>query len=467
MQSKEIVLNIEALEFEGKGVAHFEGKVYFVAGGVPGDVVKCKIKKSRKSYAEAEIIEILRPSGKRIVPLCKHFGVCGGCRLQHIGYEDQLQYKQKAVEDALRHIGGLSEAKVLPIIGADNIFHYRNKMEFTFSDKKWLLEEDKLSETIFKDSFGLGLHIPNRYDKVLDIEKCWLQNEVFNRILNLTRDFVKEQKLSVYSNKTHEGYLRHLMIRTSAYSGEIMINLVTSTHNLEVMDRYTEHIIKNVPEVTTVVNNVTTRMSKVAIGEEEKVYYGNGYILEKLGKCLFKISANSFFQTNTEQAAKLYDLVKDYSNFKNTDVVYDLYCGTGSIAIYISDYVKEVIGIELVESAVNDARKNVELNNIKNCIFIQGDLKEILTSKDFKKSGIKPDIVILDPPRSGVHPTVLKVVSDVRPRIITYVSCNPTTLSRDLKILSQSEYQVLFIQPVDMFPQTYHIESIAVLESLK
>ncbi len=467
MELREIVLNIDSLEFEGKGVARHEGKVYFVEGGVPGDIVRCVVRKSKRNYSQAEIIEILKPSEKRIVPSCKHFGICGGCKLQHIDYEIQLQYKQKTVIDALKYIGKFSETKVLPIIGADEILHYRNKMEFTFSNKKWLTIEEFSKDESIKNSFGLGLHIPKRYDKVLDIEKCWLQNDKFNKILSLTKEFVKDNNLTIYSTKTHSGYLRHLMIRTSIYSNEIMINLVTSSHNAEIMEKYREFIVTNIPEVKTIVNNITSRKSMVAVGEEEKVYYGNGYILEKLGKYLFKISANSFFQTNTRQAEKLYEMVKEFSNLKKSDIVYDLYSGTGSIAIYISDCVKEVIGIELVESAVNDARKNVELNNIKNCIFIQGDLKKILTGKDFNESGIKPDIIILDPPRSGVHPVVLKVISKIKPKTITYVSCNPATLARDLKILSESEYQVLFVQPVDMFPQTYHIEAIAVLESLK
>lgn len=464
MQLDDIVLTVDSVEYGGKGVARKDGKVYFVNGGVTGDVVKCKIKKSKKSYSEVDIIEILKPSDKRVVPKCKYFSICGGCALQHISYKSQLEYKQQAIADALKHIGGFTETKILPIIGSDDIFYYRNKMEFTFSNKRWIIKDNYEDHNELTGEFGLGLHVPKRFDKVLDINTCLLQIETFDKILNLTRTFVSENSLSIYSTKTHTGYLRHLMLRRSVYSGEIMVNLVTSYSNKEFMKRYTDYVLKEIPEVTTVVNNITARKSMVAVGEEEEIYYGNGYILEKLGNYLFKISANSFFQTNTKQAEKLYNIVKEYSNFKPTDIVYDLYSGTGSIAIYISEDVRKIIGIELNESAVNDARKNVELNSIKNCIFVQGDLKEILSGKDFKASDLKPDVVILDPPRSGVHPNVLNVIAQIQPRTISYVSCNPTTMSRDLKILAGKEYEIVNIQPIDMFPQTYHLEAVAILE---
>lgn len=462
MTTTELILNIDSVEFGGKGVARHEGKVYFVNGGVEGDVAKCRIKKSKKSYAEAEIIEIIKPSPNRVLPKCKYFGICGGCTLQHISYQYQLEIKQNAVADALKHIGGLVEAKIFQIIGADDIFYYRNKMEFTFSNKEWIVKDGSEFNTNPK-YFALGLHVPKRFDKVLDIDTCLLQDDVFNKILNYTRTFVADNNLSVYSTKTHTGYLRHLMLRRSIYSGEVMLNLVTSYHNREVLERYTDYILKEIAEVTTIVNNVTARKSMVAVGEEEEIYFGNGYILEKLGNYLFKISANSFFQTNTKQAEKLYNVIKEYSELRPSDVVYDLYSGTGSIAIYVSENVHKVIGIELNESAVSDARKNVELNNIKNCIFLQGDLKEIIGSKDFKASDIKPDVIILDPPRSGVHPDVLKTILLLKPRTITYVSCNPATLSRDVKILTAENYEIKCVQPVDMFPLTYHIESVAIL----
>lgn len=464
MTTTELVLNIDSVEFGGRGVARHEGKVYFVNGGVEGDLVKCKVKKSKKSYSEAEIIDIIKPSPKRVIPKCKYFGVCGGCTLQHISYEYQLHIKQNAVADALKHIGGLADTKIFNILKADNIFNYRNKMEFTFSNKEWIIKNGSEINNKIPKSFALGLHVPRRFDKVLDIDDCLLQDHTFNKILNSTRTFVAENNLTVYSTKTHSGYLRHLMLRRSFYSGEIMVNLVTSYHNKEILQKYTNYILKEIPEVTTIVNNITARKSMVAVGDEEEIAYGNGYILEKLGKYLFKISANSFFQTNTKQAEKLYNIIRENAYFKPSDIVYDLYSGTGSIAIYVSEDVYKVIGIELNESAVNDARKNVELNNIKNCIFLQGDLKEIIESPDFEFSEIKPDVIILDPPRSGVHPDVLKTIIRLKPRTIIYVSCNPGTLSRDLKILTAGNYEIRCVQPIDMFPLTYHIESVAFLD---
>lgn len=466
MTTTELVLNIDSVEFGGKGVARHDGKVYFVNGGVEGDVVKCKVKKSKKSYSEAEIVEIIKPSEKRALPKCKYFGICGGCSLQHISYQYQLDIKQNAVADAIKHIGGIVEAKIFQIIKAENIYNYRNKMEFTFSDKEWIIKDTSEFKSKMPKDFALGLHVPKRFDKVLDIDVCLLQDDVFNRILNITKEFAVNNKLSVYSTKTHTGYLRHLVLRKSFYSGEIMVNLVTSYHNREILEKFADYVLQEIPEVTTIVNNITARKSMVATGDEEEIYYGSGYILEKLGNYLFKISANSFFQTNTKQAEKLYSFIREYSYFKPSDIVYDLYSGTGSIAIYVSESVCKVIGIELNESAVNDARKNVELNNVKNCIFIQGDLKEIIKSREFKVSEIKPDVIILDPPRSGVHPNVLKELIRLRPRTITYVSCNPGALSRDLKVLSTENYEIRCIQPIDMFPLTYHIESVAILDRI-
>lgn len=464
MDNKEVILKIESYAFEGKGVARFEGKVYFVNGAVPGDVVRCVVKKSKKNYSESDIIQILEPSIHRILPMCKYFGTCGGCNMQQINYSKQLEIKTKIVEDALIRIGGISDPNILPIIGSEKKYFYRNKLEFTFTPERWLTNDEISSCKEIKKSFGLGFHIPNRFEKVLDIEECWLQSEISNTILKLTRKFVQEKNLSIYSTKSHTGLLRHLVIRQSHYSSEVMVNLITSASDEYMMKSYTEYLLENVPEITTVVNNITTRKSMVATGEKELVYYGNGYIIERLGNYLFKISPNSFFQTNTLQAEKLYNIVKTEGNLSKNDIVYDLYSGTGSIAIFISDAVNKVIGIELNETAVNDAYKNVELNNIANCVFLQGDLKDILMSKDFENSKINPDLVIVDPPRGGMHPKVLETITSLLPNRLIYLSCNPVNLARDLNQLIKYNYQLMYVQPVDMFPQTYHVETVSFLE---
>ncbi len=465
MQEKNgIILKIDSLSSEGKGVARSEGKVFFVEGGIPGDVVRCVELKSKKKFSNVRVIEILEPSKHRTQPRCKYFGICGGCKLQSLDYKSQLEFKLKNVVDAFERIGGIKNPNVLPIIDSVDDYFYRNKMEFTFSNQKWLTKEEIDSGIEIKKTFGLGLHIPKIFDKVLDIEECWLQKEQTNRIINFTREFVRHNELTIYTTQTHEGYLRHLVIRTSEASGEIMVNLVTTYDKPAMMKKYSDLLTQNIPEVTTVVNNVTSRKSMVAVGETERVYHGCGFIYEKLGGYKFRISANSFFQTNTKQAERLYSVVKQYATLNGDEVVYDLYSGTGSIAIYISDSASEVIGFEVVESAIQDAKLNAEINQIHNCHFIQGDLKEKLTKEtEWLNHHPKPDVIILDPPRSGMHPKVATEIVLLKSKKIIYVSCNPTTQARDIKYLIENGYILEAIQPVDMFPQTFHIESVAVL----
>ncbi|MDI6802955.1 MAG: 23S rRNA (uracil(1939)-C(5))-methyltransferase RlmD [Bacteroidota bacterium] len=460
----EIILKIDSLSSEGKGVARSDGKVFFVAGGVPGDVVRCVEVRSKKTYSNVRVIEILEPSQYRVQPRCEYFGTCGGCKLQYLDYKSQLVFKYKNVVDAFERIGGIKNPNVLPVIGSGDDYFYRNKMEFTFSNQKWLTREEIDSGTEIEKTFGLGLHIPKVFDKVLDIDECWLQKEQTNKIINFTREFVRENALTIYTTNTHEGYLRHLVIRTSEATGEIMVNLVTTYDKPSIMKKYTELLTQNVHEVTTVVNNVTSRKSMVAVGETERVYYGGGFIYEKLGGYKFRISANSFFQTNSKQAERLYSVVKEYASLKGDEVVYDLYSGTGSIALYISDSASEVVGIEVVESAIQDAKLNAELNQINNCHFIQGDLKEKLTKEtEWLNHHSKPDVIILDPPRSGMHPKVVTEIAALKSKRIVYVSCNPTTQARDIKMLIELGYILEAIQPVDMFPQTFHIETVTSL----
>jgi 23S rRNA (uracil1939-C5)-methyltransferase len=463
-KGEEIILKIENLSGDGTTVARQDGMVFFVEDAVPGDVVRARIWKIKKKYAEARAVEIVTPSVYRVKPKCKHFGVCGGCKWQNLSYEAQLTFKRQLVVDAFVHIGGFENIAVRPVIGCDEPFFYRNKMEYTFSNHRWLTDGEMQKGEEVKREVALGLHVPQRYDKVLNITECWLQSELSAAILNMVREVCKVWDMSVYSTNTHEGYLRHLVIRDSKLTGEVMINLVTTDDWAEAMQNLTALLLKQFPEITTIVNNITARKSMVAFGETEKVYHGPGYITEKLGEHTFRISANSFFQTNTFQAEKLYDTTKQLANLNVGDVVYDLYSGTGTIAIYLSNAVERVVGIEINESAIVDAQRNAELNHASNCYFLQGDLKDRLTKdSDWLEEHPKPTVIGIDPPRSGMHPKVIKQIAKLSPERIVYVSCNPATQARDAKLLSESGYKLGIVQPVDMFPHTDHVEAVALL----
>ncbi|MDI6766229.1 MAG: 23S rRNA (uracil(1939)-C(5))-methyltransferase RlmD [Bacteroidota bacterium] len=457
----ELVLKPESLSGNGKTVAHYEGFVIFIENAIPGDTVRAKIWKITKRYAEARAVEILSPSPYRVISKCKHFGTCGGCSWQNLSYEAQLNFKQCLVRDAFTHIGGFPNPHVQPVIGCDYPYFYRNKMEFTFSNYRWLTSEEMKNDLEQEPEVALGLHVPQRFDKVLNIDECYLQSEISTAILNSVREIAKGWDLSVYSTKKHEGYLRHLIIRDGKKTGELMVNVVTTYEWQEVMQNLTKLLLKHFQEITTIVNNITTRKSLVAFGDSEKVYHGTGLITEKLGNFTFHISANSFFQTNTYQAEKLYNVAKQFASLKPSDVVYDLYSGTGTIAIFLSDAAERVLGIEVVESAIRDAERNAEVNNVSNCFFLQGDLKDRLTKDNsWLQEHPKPNVVVADPPRSGMHPKVIEKIIKLAPDRIVYVSCNPATQARDAKLLADGGYLLKTIQPVDMFPHTDHIESV-------
>ena len=465
-----ITVNVERYAFEGRGIARIDGElnpeisesdsfIVFVNGAYPGDKVSAKIKKTKKSYAEAVVDEILNPSPKRVQPRCKYFGTCGGCKQQDLSYEQQIAYKQEQVEDIFRHNGGLSDFKIEDILASENVFYYRNKMEFSFSDMQWLTEKEM--ETEIRKNFVLGLHVPNVYDKILDIEECFLQSELSTGILNFTRDFFQLRKSTIYSTKTHTGYLRNLVIRQSKNTNNLMINLVTSEENESLLKEYVSEITNKFPEITTIVNNINKKKSSVAFGDYEIVYHGSGYIYDKIGEHKFRISANSFFQTNTLQAEKLYGTALEYAELKGNEVIYDLYSGAGTIAIYVSGLEKEVFGFEAVESSIFDANANLEINEVKNVKFIQADLYKSFLP--FTETLPKPDVIILDPPRSGMHKNTVYDVLKLSPEKIVYVSCNPTTQVRDIQLMVESGYKLIKIRPVDMFPHTYHIENVALL----
>ena len=465
-----ITLNVERYAFEGKGIARIDSElnseisdtdsfIVFVNGAYPGDKVSAKIKKIKKSYAEAVVDEILTPSSKRVQPRCKYFGTCGGCKQQDLAYKQQIAYKQEQVEDIFRHNGGFSDFKIEEILHSENVFYYRNKMEFSFSDMQWLTQKEM--DTEIRKNFVLGLHVPNVYDKILDIDECFLQSEVSTKILIFTRDFFQQRQSTIYSTKTHAGYLRNLVIRQSQNTNDLMINLVTSEENETLLKEYVSEIINKYPEITTIVNNINKKKSSVAVGDYEIVYNGSGFIYDKIGGYKYRISSNSFFQTNTLQAEMLYGIALDYAELKGNEVIYDLYSGAGTIAIYVSKFAKEVYGFEAVESSIFDANANLEINDVKNVKFIQADLYKSFLP--FTETLPKPDIIILDPPRSGMHKNTIDDVLKLSPEKIVYVSCNPTTQVRDIQLMVEAGYKLIKIRPVDMFPHTFHIENVALL----
>lgn len=465
----QVLLKLEAFAFEGRAIARNDGLVVFVEGGVAGDEALVRITKVKKQFAEGVMLRVITPSPLRREPRCRHFGVCGGCRWQHVEYQAQLDFKRQQVIDSLERIGGFGDLQVLPALGSEDVFFYRNKMEFSFGER-WLTAEEMQARRggevpAAAGEFALGLHIPQRFDRVLDIEECWLQSETSNTILNLVRRFSLERRLAIYSTTTHSGYLRNLVIREGKRTGEIMVNLVTFEDRPDIMHALAAALLQAVPAITTIINNITTRKSQVAIGETEKVYHGPGVITDRIGKRTYRISANSFFQTNTAQAERLYDVAGDMADLRASDVVFDLYSGTGTIALHIADAVAEVVGIESVEAAVRDAGKNAEFNGVNNCTFLLGDLKDRLTGdRAWLENHAPPSCVILDPPRSGMHEKVLQQVIGLHPGRIVYVSCNPATQARDLKLMcAGGAYAIAAVQPVDMFPHTYHIENVVKL----
>lgn len=470
-------LEIEKYAFEGRGIAKVdkgsivpeaidESKskyVIFVDGSYPGDVVKASLTKIKKSYAEARVAEIIRPSGLRIEARCNFFGTCGGCKQQDLDYETQTKFKQQQVEEIFTRMGGFKDFIIEKILPSEKIFFYRNKMEFSFAEKRWLTtEEIKSNETIEKD-FALGLHIPRVFDKVLDLDECFLQSELSNKILNFTRSFFKEKSTSIYSTKTHQGFLRNLVIKQSHHTADLMVNLVTSSEDGDLLNDYREKLLKEIPQITTLINNVNLKKASVATGDFEKVLHGDGFIYDTIGRYKFRISANSFFQTNTLQAEKLYQTALDFAEMSGDEIVYDLYSGAGTISIFVSDFCKEVYAFETVESAIADAEDNVKLNDIKNVHFITADLYKPFFPIVEEKNLPKPDLIILDPPRSGMHKNTVDDVIQLSPDKIVYVSCNPATQVRDIKLLSGAGYKLIKIKPVDMFPHTYHIENVALL----
>ena len=451
-----ITLEISHIAFGGKGLAKPDGFAVFVDKAVPGDVVQAQITRKKKNYAEARVVELLTASSDRIDAACPYSGYCGGCKWQFLDYEKQLVYKQQHVAEALAHIGGIENVPVHETIPSKRLFGYRNKMEFSCSDRRWVLPNEMDRDDLDR-TFALGLHVPGTFNKVIDTEVCLLHPTLGNDILAHIRQAIRGSGLPPYGLKSHAGYWRFVMLRNSAFYGHWMANIVTSYENAKVIGSLAQQLMERYPDVVSVINNITARKSSVAVGETEVLVAGEAFLKERIGSFEFIISANSFFQTNSVGAQTLYDKTREYAELQGHETVLDLYSGTGTIAIYLAESAKQIIGIEQVESAVRNAERNCRINQISNCRFVQGDIKDklpLLTEK--------PQVVVIDPPRAGMHKDVIQQILRLAPERIVYVSCNPASLARDAAILAEA-YDVLEAQPVDMFPHTYHIETVVKL----
>lgn len=461
-----LTLEIEKFADKGMALARVDGFVILVREGVPGDWVKARIYKKKKRYAEAEIEEVLEPSALRTEPRCYYFSTCGGCKWQHVQYEAQLEAKRESVEGALQHQGGFSldNVEVQSTIGAEEIYLYRNKMEFSFSAQRWLTPEEIATGRDFDTDFALGLHVPGNPFKVLDLKECHLQSEVSQRLVNGVRELAKAEGWEPWHIRKHEGFLRHLVIRQGTHTGDLMVNLVTNGHHPERMQTMAAYLQATFPEVTTFVNTINTGVAQTAFGEAVHTIFGPGVIYDTIGPYRFEIASNAFFQTNTRQAERLYAVARDMADLRPDDLVYDLYCGAGTISIFMADAVAHVVGVELVEEAVANARANAAHNGVENTTFVAGDLKELFTPSFIETHG-PPDVLIVDPPRGGMHPDVVKQIATMRPERFVYVSCNPQTQARDLEMLSDV-YSIEAVQPVDLFPHTQHIENVVSLRAI-
>jgi 23S rRNA (uracil1939-C5)-methyltransferase len=498
-KNKKIILEdllITDYAAEGKALAKLDGKVIFISGAVPGDVADVMLVKNKKDWAEGRVLKIKQLSKERVEPFCKHFGICGGCKWQMLPYAKQLQYKQQEVEQNLRRIGKVDMPDILPIVGGDDTVHYRNKLEFTFSNKQYypnplpppppkggFLESDKslsFSESAGSleapplEGFGeaapplggggfgaLGFHVPRIFDKVIDIEECFLMDDVNNRIRNTIRAFALENNFSFYDIRQHTGWLRNIIIRLCT-TGELMVNICLNYNEEADRIKLFDHLLQQVPEITTLLYTINPKWNDSIYDLTPQVYSGKGYATEKLEDFEFKISPKSFFQTNTKQAEKLYTVTRDFAALTGNEVVYDLYCGTGSIGIFLSKNAKKIIGVEVIEEAIADAKENAALNNINHAEFFAGDVIKICNDEFFTLHG-RPDVIITDPPRAGMHEKLVNKLLEMAAPKIVYVSCNTATQARDLGLLAE-KYAIEKIQPVDMFPHTHHIECVVLLK---
>ncbi len=446
---------------EGNALARVNNQVVFVPMLIPGDVVDIRVRKKRKKYLEGQVVRFHEYSSKRIKPLCGHFGVCGGCKWQHLPYDLQLQYKQKQVEDNLRRIGKVEIPAVSPIIGSSEVFRYRNKLEFTFSDKKWLTREEINSDHDFEKEDALGFHIPGLFDKVLDIRECHLQPEPSNAIRDAVRRFAHKNSFRFFNLRQQSGFLRNLVIRNSG-DGKFMVIVVFFLDEPERRNALLDHLASEFPQIASLFYIINTKKNDSLADQDPVLYKGEGFLTGDLDGLKFRIGPKSFFQTNTNQALKLFRVAQEMAGLTGSETVYDLYTGTGTIANFIASKSKKVIGIEYIEEAIKDAKVNSSVNKITNTEFFAGDIKDVLSEQFMEEHGY-PDVVMTDPPRAGMHEDVIRKIIDADPRKIVYISCNPATQARDVLLLSE-KFSVTRIQPVDMFPQTHHVENIVLME---
>ena len=446
---------------EGKAIAKVNDLVTYV---VPGDVVDLQIKRKKNKYAEAEAVNFHEYSSTRAVPFCQHYGICGGCKWQVLPYAEQIKYKQKQVEDNLRRIGKIELPEISPILGSAKTEFYRNKLEFTFSDKRWLTYEEVKQEVKYDQMNAVGFHIPGAFDKVLAIEKCWLQNDISNRIRNAVRDYAYEHNYSFINLRSQEGMLRNMIIRTSS-TGELMVIIIckiVEDSEMTLFKQLLQYVADTFPEITSLLYIINNKCNDTINDLDVYVFKGNDHIFEEMEGLRFKVGPKSFYQTNSEQAYNLYKIARDFAGLTGNELVYDLYTGTGTIANFVSRQARQVIGIEYVPEAIEDAKVNAEINGIDNTLFFAGDMKDMLTQEFINEYG-RPDVIITDPPRAGMHQDVVDVILFAEPKRIVYVSCNPATQARDLQLLDV-KYKVKAVQPVDMFPHTHHVENVVLLE---
>ncbi len=458
-----LIENIEIIDTanKGKSVAKHEGRAIFVQGGVPGDICDITVFKRRKKFWEARIEKIHTYSDRRTEPKCEHFGTCGGCKWQNMKYASQLNFKQNEVLNNLKRIGGIELPPHSEILGSENEYFYRNKMEFTFSNKRWLTTQEVQSETEIEDKDSLGFHVPGMFDKVINLNNCHLQKEPSNAIRLSVKQFADEKKLTYFDIRNQKGLLRNLMVRTSSIN-DLMILVQFYENDKKNIKLLMEHIKISFPEITSLLYIVNQKANNTMYDQDVVCYNGEDYIMEEMDGLYFKIGAKSFFQTNSEQAKILYRKTKELAQITENDLVYDLYTGTGTIAQYVATSAKKVVGIDSVEEGIKAAYENTERNNIENCTFYTGDMKEIFTDEFITKNG-NPDVIITDPPRDGMHKKVVEQILKIGAKRIVYVSCNSATQARDVALMDE-KYKVIHIQPIDMFPQTHHVENIVVLE---
>lgn len=454
-------VKIEAVAAEGKSLAHVDGTVVFVEFAVPGDIVNVKVTKKKKNYMEGFILEIVKPSEDRLQPFCEHFGICGGCRWQPLPYDMQLKAKQQQVWDQLVRIGHLEIPDISPILPSDKTKYYRNKLEFTFSNKRWIYNNEDPDSLTDEERLGLGFHVGKFFDKVLDIKHCSLQPEPSNEIRLFIREYAVSHNLEFYNIRENTGFLRNIIVRNNQV-GDVMLTVCFAYDDQDKIVPMLDAIAAEFPQIKSLHYVINEKLNDSISDLDCILYKGEDAIWETMGKLKFKISPKSFYQTNSEQAYKLYSVAKEFAALTGNEVVYDLYTGTGTIAQFISDKASKVIGIEYVKEAIEDARINAEANGITNCTFFDGDMKDILTA-DFIKEHGKPEVMIIDPPRAGMHPDVVKVIMEAAPERIVYVSCNPASQARDLAMMSPM-YEITAVQPVDMFPHTMHVENVCALK---